>query len=190
MKKVILLVVIFISFVDFSLADENKTEILIVYYSRSGNTKLLAEAVEEGANEVEGVTVKICSVDSARMEDVKSAHAIILGSPVYNANTAPKIQQFINKWPFKNSPLKNKVGAAFVTAGGISAGEEIVLTNILNSMLIFGMIVVGGDDWKSAFGASAIVSEKPFSKTIDNQFIIKAKSLGKRVAEIALKINK
>lgn len=189
MKKVILLFVLFIGFVDFSFAYENKTEILIVYYSLSGNTKLLAEAVEKGANEVEGVSVKICSVDSARMEDVKSANAIILGSPVYNANTAPKIQQFINRWPFKNSPLKNKIGAAFVTAGGISAGEEIVLTNILKSMLIFGMIVVGGDDWRSAFGASAIVSEKPFSNQIEEQFLNKAKSLGKRVAEIAVKLN-
>ncbi len=189
MKKAIFIIIIFFGLLDFSFAGENKSEILVVYYSRTGNTKILAEAVAEGANEIEGVSVNLCSVDSAKIKDIKSAHAIILGSPVYNANTAPKIQQFINRWPFKNSPLKNKVGAAFVSAGGISAGEEIVLTNILNSMLIFGMIVVGGDDWKSAFGASAIVSEEPFSKSIDEHFINKAKNLGKRVAEIAVKLN-
>jgi NAD(P)H dehydrogenase (quinone) len=188
MKKAII-IIIFFGLFDFSFADENKTEIMIVYYSRTGNTKLLAEAVAKGAKEIEGVSINLCSVDSAKIKDVKSAHAIILGSPVYNANTAPKIQQFINRWPFKNSPLKNKVGAAFVTAGGISAGEEIVLTNILESMLIFGMIVVGGGDWKSAFGASAIVSEEPFSNIIDEQFINKAKNLGKRVAEITVKLN-
>ena len=171
------------------MAAENKTEILIVYYSRNGNTKLMAESVAEGAREVDGITIKLGSVDSVDIKDVKTAQAIILGSPVYNANTAPKIQQFINKWPFKNSPLKDKIEAAFVTAGGISAGEEIVMTNILKSMLIFGMIVVGGDDWKSAFGASAIISEEPFSNQIEQQFLNKAKNLGKRVAEIAVKMN-
>ena len=190
MKNVIIILFIFFNFFEFSLANENKIEILIVYYSRTGSTKQMAVFVAEGAKKIEGVNVRLCNVDSIQMKDVKTAHAIILGSPVYNANTAPKIQKFINSWPFKDSPLKNKIGAAFVTAGGISAGEEIVLTNILKSMLIFGMIIVGGDDWKSAFGASAIVSEKPFSKSIDPQFLSKAENLGKRVAEIAVKLNK
>jgi NAD(P)H dehydrogenase (quinone) len=189
MNKVILLFVIFFNLTDFSFADENKTEILIVYYSRSGNTKQMAEVVAAGANEIDNVNIKLFSVDSVKIEDVKSAQAIIIGSPVYNANTAPEIQEFINKWPFKNSPMKNKIGAAFVTAGGISAGEEIVLTNILKSMLIFGMIIVGGDDWTSAFGASAITSEEPFSKPLDDLFLEKARKLGKRVAEIAVRLN-
>ena len=189
MKRIIFIIILFISFFEFSLANENKIEILIVYYSRTGNTEQMAVAVAEGAKKIEGVNVQLCNVDSVKMNDVKTAHAIILGSPVYNANTAPKIQKFINRWPFKNSPLKNKIGAAFVTAGGISAGEEIVLTNILKSMLIFGMIVVGGDDWKSAFGASAVVSERPFTKSIDQQFLDKAQNLGKRVAEITVQMN-
>jgi NAD(P)H dehydrogenase (quinone) len=189
MNKICIIFFILLNLVEFSFANENKTEILIVYYSRTGNTKILAEAVARGAKEIEGTIVKISSVDSASIKDVQSADAIIIGSPVYNANVVPKIQEFINRWPFKNSPLKNKVGAAFVTAGGISAGEEIVLTNILKSMLIFGMIIVGGDDWQSAFGASAIVSEKPFSKNINQHFIQKAENLGKRVAEIAVRLN-
>jgi len=189
MKKVVVILIVFFGLFEFSFANENKIEILIVYYSRTGNTEKMAVAVADGAKKIEGVNVRLCNVDSVQMNDVKTAHAIILGSPVYNANTAPKIQKFINRWPFKNSPLKNKIGAAFVTAGGISAGEEIVLTNILKSMLIFGMIVVGGDDWKSAFGASAIVSEKPFSKSIDEQFLSKAENLGKRVAEITVRLN-
>lgn len=189
MKRTIFIIFLFFSFFEICLANENKIEILVVYYSRTGNTEDMAVAVAEGAGKIEGVNVQLCNVDSVQMKDLVAAHAIILGSPVYNANTAPKIQQFINRWPFKNSPLKNKVGAAFVTAGGISAGEEIVLTNILKSMLIFGMIVVGGDDWKSAFGASAIVSEKPFSKPVEQRFLSKAENLGKRVAEIAVRLN-
>ena len=189
MKKTFLIFLLLFNLIDLSIAEENKTEILIVYYSRTGNTKQMAEAVAEGANEVTDVKVNLCNVDSVNMKDIKLAHAIIVGSPVYNANTAPKIQEFINRWPFKNSPLKNKIGAAFVTAGGISAGEEIVLMNILKSMLIFGMIVVGGDDWTSAFGASGVTSEEPFSKPLDEMFLKKAQRLGKRVSEIAVKFN-
>jgi multimeric flavodoxin WrbA len=50
----------------------------------------------------------------------------------------------MNRWPFEGTPLKDKIGAAFVSAGGISAGEELTQLSILHSMLIFGMIVVGG----------------------------------------------
>ena len=81
MKKAILLFVLFFGFVDFSFADENKTEILIVYYSRTGNTKLLAEAVAEGANEVKEVDLhtfdpavrnhcKECDEFSSRFADI------------------------------------------------------------------------------------------------------------------------
>jgi NAD(P)H dehydrogenase (quinone) len=189
MNKPIFAIIIFFNLFNFSLANENKTEILIVYHSLTGNTEIMAKAVDEGANEIEGVVVKLFEVDSVSIQDVMSADAIILGSPVYNANIDPQMQKFMNRWPFKDSPLKNKIGAAFVTAGGISAGEEIVLTNILHSMLIFGMIIVGGENWQSAFGASAIVSEKPFSEPINKHFLDKAKNLGRRVAEITLKLN-
>jgi NAD(P)H dehydrogenase (quinone) len=61
---------------------------------------------------------------------------------------------------FKN--LIEKIGAAFVTAGGISAGEELVQMNILHSMLIFGMMVAGSPGWQQPFGASGMVAENPF----------------------------
>ena len=120
------------------------------------------------------------------------ADAIIVGSPVYNANVSPQVMQFINNWPFKGGPLKNKIGAAFVTSGGISAGEELVQLNILHSMLIFGMIIVGGDSWESAFGASAVTAEKPFDDQdeINKKFLQKGYNLGKRVAEVTKQFKK
>jgi NAD(P)H dehydrogenase (quinone) len=57
-------------------------------------------------------------------------------------------------------------------------------------MLIFGMIVVGGDEWTSAFGASAITNESIFkTEKLDNLFLQKGFTLGKRVATIAKKMN-
>ena len=164
----------------------------IAYYSPGGHTKQMAEAVASGARAVSNVTVKVMTVGEVKKEDLLNADAIIVGSPVYNANAAPEVVKFIAGWPFAGAPLFNKIGAAFVTAGGISAGEELTQMNILHSMLLFGMVVVGGDDWTSAFGASAITVEEPFGQSqksgvVAAQFLKKAEGLGKRVAELVVR---
>ncbi|MFO7977607.1 MAG: flavodoxin family protein [Bacteroidales bacterium] len=168
----------------------SQTTILISYHSKTGNTQAMAEAVYQGASQVEGVTVVMKTVEETTLLDLLDASAIIVGSPVYNAGVAPEVAEFIAQWPFEEQPLKNKVGAAFVTAGGISAGEELTQMSILQSMLIFGMIVTGGDEWTSPFGASAIVGEFPFSgQGVDDLFLKKGRALGTRVAGLAVKLN-
>lgn len=164
--------------------------ILITYYSKTAHTQSLAEEVAKGAQSIPGVQVKLKSIDQTSTKDLLDADAIIVGSPVYNANLAPEVVQFVSTWPFEGNPLKDKIGAAFVTAGGMSAGEELAQVNILHSMLVFGMIVVGGDDWTSAFGASAITNESVFKTAqLEKIFLQKGFSLGKRVASIAKKMN-
>jgi len=168
-----------------------QTNVLVVYHSITGNTAQMAEAVAEGARSAVNVEVSLKTIDQTSLQDLLAADAIIVGSPVYNANVTAEVQAFISKWPFEDMPMKDKLGAAFVTAGGISAGEEITQMNILQSMLIFGMIVIGGPDWQSPFGASAIVYEPPFGdyEGIAPQFLEKGRRLGKRVAETAKKLN-
>jgi NAD(P)H dehydrogenase (quinone) len=163
--------------------------ILITYYSKTAHTQSLAEEVAKGASTIPGVQVVLKKIDQTTTKDLLNADAIIVGSPVYNANIAPEVVQFMSTWPFEGNPLKDKIGAAFVTAGGISAGEELAQVNILQSMLVFGMVVVGGNDWTSAFGASAITNEGVFKTTqLDKIFLQKGYSLGKRVATIAKKM--
>jgi len=168
-------------------------QVLVVYHSETGNTEQLAQSVAEGARTIEGVEVILKSVDEVMADQLIDADAIIVGSPVYNANVTPDISKFIASWPFDGQPLKDKIGAAFVTAGGISAGEEIVQMNILQSMLVFGMIVVGGPDWKQPFGASAVTGEVPFEVSkpgeISEQFKDKGFLLGERVAKVTLKMS-
>ena len=163
--------------------------ILITYYSKTAHTQSLAEEVAKGAASIPGVQVVLKKIDQTTTKDLLNADAIIVGSPVYNANIAPEVVQFMSTWPFEGNPLKDKIGAAFVTAGGISAGEELAQVNILQSMLVFGMILVGGNDWTSAFGASAITNEGVFKTAqLDKIFLQKGFSLGKRVATIAKKM--
>lgn len=165
--------------------------VLIAYHSETGNTEAMANAVAEGARTVDEVIVTLKPVSEVTASDLLDADAIIVGSPVYNANVSPEISAFMASWPFEGEPLKDKIGAAFVSAGGISAGEEIVQMNILQSMLVFGMVVVGGPDWKQPFGASSVTSEMPFSTTspeeTGEQFLVKGHNLGARVAAISVR---
>lgn len=170
-------------------AAQTSAVVLVVYDSRGGHTKALAEAIAAGA-ELGGASVMLRSVKEATARDVDSADAIIVGSPVYNAAVSPSVQEFINSWPFDGS-MKDKIGAAFATGGGISAGEELVQLGILRSMLVFGMMVVGGPDWQTAFGASAVTMEPPFvseNGTISAHFVTKGNNLGQRVAQLTKRI--
>ena len=178
-------------FLSLSVYGQHKPLVLIAYYSPSGSTKKLAESIGEGARSVEGVQVVLAPIGEVNPQHLLDAQAILLGSPVYNGNIAPAVQEFINSWPFEGRPMKDKLGAAFVTGGGISIGEEGVMLDILRAMLIQGMLVMGGEDTEAAFGASAITGEGPFvGGILDPIFLAKGFGLGKRVAEKALILNK
>ena len=188
------LLLVFVVSSSLSYAQQQPT-VLIAYYSQDGHTKSMAEAVAKGARSVGTVAVKVMTVNEVKKDDLLGADAIIVGTPVHNANAAPEVVKFIAGWPFDGAPMFNKIGAVFVTAGGISAGEELVQMNILHSMLLFGMIVIGGEDWMSAFGASAITVEKPFGQSqkdvvVADQFLKKGEGLGKRVAELAVRLKR
>lgn len=171
-----------------ALVAQSPPTILITYHSESGKTKAMAEAVAKGVEEIQGVVYILKPITDVTEEEIREASAIILGSPVYNANMTPQVQEFINSWPFEGRPLKDKIGAVFVTGGGFSIGEEAVMFSMIRSMMIHGMIIVGGDELEAAFGASAITGEGDFAnKEVQDIFLKKAVGLGRRVAEIVLK---
>jgi NAD(P)H dehydrogenase (quinone) len=162
--------------------------LLVAYYSKTGATGKMARAVEEGAKSVAGTTVVLKTIDRVTDKDLLDADAIVVGSPVYNGGMAAAVKQFIERWPF--GKLKEKVGAAFCAGGGASAGEELALMNIISSMLIFQFVIVGGDTWQAALGASAITEEgKPQDRRgVDEASLVKARALGARVARVAGKL--
>jgi NAD(P)H dehydrogenase (quinone) len=183
-KQFLLLILLF--WITSSIAQKPHT-ILITYHSKSGKTALMANAIAKGAAIDDNISVIIKRIEETTTNDLLKADAIILGSPVYNANVSSDVLKFIESWPFEGAPLKNKIGAAFVTGGGISSGEELVQVSILHAMLVFGMLVVGGDDWTAPFGASAITNEAPFDTKLNDAFLLKGQNLGKRVATAVLR---
>lgn len=165
--------------------DQSPTiKVLVAYHSLSGNTERMAEAVVEGAKTVPGTDVVMKRVGQVTAEDLFSADAIVVGSPVYWSNMSGEVKTFFDNWQFKfgvfpEFKLKNKVGAAFATGGQISSGKEVTMLTILAAMLGNQMIVVSGG---GAFGASATTEGD--SPGIDNKEMVDAQALGRRVAEV------
>lgn len=160
-------------------------EVLVAYYSRSGNTEKMAEAVAAGARTVEGTHVLLKRVGEVTADELFAADAIIVGSPVYWSNMAGEVKTFFDNWQFKfgvfpDFKMKNKVGAAFATGGQISSGKEVTMLSMLAAMLGNYMIVVSGG---GAFGASATTEGD--SPGINEQELTNARALGMRVAEVA-----
>jgi NAD(P)H dehydrogenase (quinone) len=160
--------------------------VLVTYHSRTGNTERMAEAVVEGVKSVPGTEVLLKRVGQVTADDLFSADAVVVGSPVYWSNMSGEVKTFFDNWQFKfgvfpEFKMKNKIGAAFATGGQVSSGKEVTMLTILAAMLGNQMIVVSGG---GAFGASATTEGD--SLGIDNKELADAKELGRRVAEVAV----
>ena len=158
------------------------TQILVLYYSRSGNTKKLAEAIAQGASEVDGTHVVIKSVADVTIDDFTKSDGIIAGSPVYFGTMAAELKAIFDKFVGVRRQMENKIGAAFATSGDPTGGKETTLFSIIHAMLIYGMIVVG--DPMEATGHYGVACDgKP-----DKNVRINAALLGKRVGELVKKM--
>ena len=159
--------------------------VLVAYHSATGHTEKMAQGVVEGAKSLSGTRVVLKRVGEVTGDDLFSADAVVVGSPVYWSNMSGDVKKFFDDWQLKfgvfpEFKMRNKVGAAFATGGQVSSGKEVTMLTILAAMLGNQMIVVSGG---GAFGASATTEGD--SPGIDEKELASAKELGKRVAEVA-----
>lgn len=117
-------------------------KILVGYYSNSGNTKAMAEAVAEGARS-EGADVDLKSVEDVDMEELLGYDAIVLGSPTYYGVMAADVKDLIDRSVTHHGDLEGKVGGAFSSSALIGGGNETTILSILQALLIHGMVVPG-----------------------------------------------
>src|SRR6059058_5049271 len=161
-------------------ADEPSITVLVAYHSMGGHTEKMAQGVLEGAKGVSGTKVLLKRVGQVTADDLFSADAVVVGSPVYWSNMAGEVKTFFDNWQIKfgvfpEFKMRGKVGAAFVTGGQIAGGKEVTLLTILAAMLGNQMIVVSGG---GALGASATTEGE--SPGIDSKELAGARDLGKR----------
>ncbi|MEW6008807.1 MAG: NAD(P)H-dependent oxidoreductase [Candidatus Omnitrophota bacterium] len=152
---------------------------IIIYYSRSGNTKIMAEEMAKGIKE-EKVDVGVKEVKDIKPKDLLNYDAIIVGSPTYYGSMAAEIKALFDETVKFHGGLDGKIGAAFSSAANIGGGNETTILDILNAMLIHGMIIQG-DPMGDHYGAVAI--NKPDSRSLKQCL-----RQGKRIANLIKRI--
>ena len=156
-------------------------KILVVYYSRTGNTEMLARAIAEGVK-AEGIECVLKRASDVKREDFLEVDGIIAGSPVYFGSMASELKKVFDEFVDIREEMECKIGAAFATSGDKSGGKETTLLSIIQAMLIYGMIIVGDPmDATGHYGVSC--TGRPSSRDLEN-----ARKLGKRVANLVKRL--
>ncbi len=117
-------------------------KVIIIYYSRTGNTQKMAELIKEGVKK-EGMEVTVKDVQKVSAGELLDYDGIILGSPTYYGSMACQVKKLLDETVEFHSKLEGKVGAAFSSSANIAGGNETAVLDILNAMLIHGMIIQG-----------------------------------------------
>lgn len=109
---------------------------IIIYDSRTGNTGMMAKAIEEGMKET-GIAVSSRRTVNATAGYLKDVEAVILGAPTYHKDMIASMKTFL--FEMEKADLKGKIGAAFGSYGW--SGESVQMMSDTMKH-IFGMNVV------------------------------------------------
>lgn len=159
------------------------TKVLVLYYSMYGHIDTMAQAVAEGAKEIDGVDVTVKRVPETMPEEAfKNAggqdmatpeatpgeladyDAIIFGTPTRFGNMAGQMRTFLDQTGglWASGALRGKVASVF-TSTGTGGGDEQTITSTWTTLAHHGMIIVpigyGVDD---QFDISKVSGNTPY----------------------------
>lgn len=121
-----------------------KVKVAVVYCSRYGHTKALAEAVVRGAAKVGEVTLYTAEEAAKQLKTLDEADAIILGAPTYMGSMASEMKAFIEatvgRWVSR--AWADKVAGGFTNSGNFSGDKLNTLHGMMTACMQLGMIWV------------------------------------------------
>jgi NAD(P)H dehydrogenase (quinone) len=150
-------------------------EILVTYYSRSGNTEQMAELVARGARDA-GADVDLEPVEEVSVDDLTPYDGIIVGSPTYYGGMSAELKELFDQSVRHHGRLEGIVGGAFSSSANVGGGNESTILSIIQAMLIHGMIVQGTSEGDH-YGPVAVGAP-------DERASAQCEELGRRVAEL------
>jgi NAD(P)H dehydrogenase (quinone) len=139
-------------------------DILVLYYSRTGAVRRLADAVAEGVERVSGMRARVRTVPpvSAVCEatepeipasgppyvehaDLEQCAGLALGSPTRFGNMAAPLKYFLDGTSalWLKGSLAGKPAAVFTSTGTMHGGQESTLLSMMLPLLHHGMLIVG-----------------------------------------------
>ena len=143
-------------------------KVAIIYYSQTGTTHKLAQAVEEGARDAGAETrlLKVketapdevwgsipnwrkhqeetSDVTEATNDDLEWADAIVFGTPTRYGLPAAQLKNFIDQTGalWAKGALTNKIGSSFTTTATLHGGQEQTILTLNTVYYHWNMIVV------------------------------------------------
>ncbi|QQT24633.1 NAD(P)H-dependent oxidoreductase [Sphingobacterium spiritivorum] len=135
-------------------AQEDKTKVLVLFYSDNGGTYELAKEVAKGIekNSKAIAVIKQTAVSAhpllknipvASVEELSAYDGIAFGSPVYFGNISTGMSAFLSKTVeiWQRHSLEGIPATVFMSAGS-GAGRELAIQGFWNSLAVHGMIIV------------------------------------------------
>jgi flavodoxin I len=105
-------------------------KILVLYYSRTGNTEKMAKATAEGAQSNGNVEVELNF--HVETESLSSYDAILVGTPTYNHDMPVDFKNLFEDAATQGISLKGKIGSAFGSYGWTGEAPKLVLEIMKN----------------------------------------------------------
>lgn len=140
------------------------SEILVLYYSRLGAVRQMAQYVARGIEHVSGVTARLRTVPPvsplseatiptvpeagapyAELRDLQECIGLALGSPTRFGSMAAPLKHFWDATGelWLNGTLAGKPAALFTSTSSLHGGQETTLISMMLPLLHHGMVIVG-----------------------------------------------
>ncbi len=194
-------------------------KILILYYSRHGATRKLAELIAQGVAHVpncEAVLRTVPAVSTVteatepavpdsgapyvELTDLEECAALALGSPTRFGNMAAPVKYFLDgssaQWI--SGALAGKPACVFTSTGSLHGGQESTLLSMMLPLLHHGMLIVGLPYTEAALMSTAS-GGSPYGAThwsgikgdqaLSEDTRALAIALGKRLADTAVRLH-
>jgi flavorubredoxin len=100
-------------------------QILVLYYSRTGNTERMAKVVAEGA-QING-DIRVELTFHVQPEELSAFDAILIGAPTYHHEMPLDFKNLFEEAAVKGLSLKGKIGAAFGSYGWSGEAPRLIL---------------------------------------------------------------
>jgi len=193
-------------------------DILVLYYSRGGATRALAERIAAGIEGVSGAQARMRTVPPvasitltaappvpesgapyAELRDLEECIGLALGSPTRFGNMAAPMKHFLDGTGalWQNGTLCGKPGCVFTATASLHGGQETTLTSMMLPLLHHGMLIVGLPYTETLLLSTSTggtpygashVSGAVGDKPVSEDEKRLAFALGRRLAETALKL--
>ena len=139
-------------------------EILVLYYSRYGAVRQMAQFIARGIERVGGFTARIRTVPEVspvseaiapgvpdagapyvELKDLEECAALALGSPTRFGNMAAPLKYFLDTTSalWLKGALSGKPAAVFTSTSSLHGGQETTLLSMALPLLHHGMLIVG-----------------------------------------------